>query len=34
VSWNADLPDGGMVVGDDVFIAIEAEAELIEEKNP
>jgi polyisoprenoid-binding protein YceI len=33
VSWNADLPDGGVVVGDDVFIAIDAEAELIEEKS-
>jgi polyisoprenoid-binding protein YceI len=32
VSWNADLPDGGVVVGDDVFIAIEAEAELVEDK--
>jgi polyisoprenoid-binding protein YceI len=27
VSWNADLPDTGVVVGDDVFITIDVEAE-------
>jgi polyisoprenoid-binding protein YceI len=27
VSWNADLPDTGHVVGDDVFITIDVEAE-------
>jgi polyisoprenoid-binding protein YceI len=29
-SWNAELPDGGSVVGDDVLISIDAEAELVE----
>lgn len=28
VSWNADMPDGGAVVGDNVFITIDAEVEL------
>ncbi|HEV8677170.1 MAG TPA: YceI family protein [Methylomirabilota bacterium] len=28
VSWNADMQDGGVVVGDDVFITIDAEAIL------
>ena len=32
VSWNADLPDSGFVVGDDVFITIDVEAEAVEEK--
>jgi polyisoprenoid-binding protein YceI len=32
VSWNADLPDTGNVVGDDVFISLDVEAELVEEK--
>jgi polyisoprenoid-binding protein YceI len=31
VSWNADLQDGGLVVGDDVFITIDVEAEAQEE---
>ena len=31
VSWNADVQDGGVVVGDDVFITIDVEAELVEE---
>ncbi|MGH7322248.1 MAG: YceI family protein [Candidatus Rokuibacteriota bacterium] len=29
-SWNADMQDGGVVVGDEVFITIDAEAELVE----
>jgi polyisoprenoid-binding protein YceI len=29
-SWNADLADGGPVVGDDVFITLDVEAELVE----
>jgi polyisoprenoid-binding protein YceI len=32
VSWNADLPDAGVVVGDDVFISLDVEAEAVEEK--
>ncbi len=28
VSWNADLKDSGVVVGDDVFITIDVEAEI------
>ncbi len=32
VSWNADLPDSGFVVGDDVVITIDAGAEAVEEK--
>jgi len=31
VSWNADLPDTGLVVGDDVFITIDVEAERPDE---
>lgn len=31
VSWNAELQDGGFVVGDEVFITIDAEAEAAEE---
>ncbi len=30
VSWNSPLPDGGVVVGDDVLITIDAEAILAE----
>jgi polyisoprenoid-binding protein YceI len=33
VSWNADLQDAGVVVGDDVFISLDVEAELVEEKS-
>ena len=32
VSWNADLQDTGVVVGDDVFITLDIEAEAVEEK--
>ena len=32
VSWNADLQDGGAVVGDDVFISVDVEAEAVEDK--
>lgn len=28
VSWNSDMQDGGVVVGDDVFITVDAEAIL------
>jgi polyisoprenoid-binding protein YceI len=31
VSWNADLQDGGVVVGDDVLISVDVEAEAVEE---
>jgi polyisoprenoid-binding protein YceI len=31
VSWNADVPDGGVIVGDDVFISIDVEAEAVDE---
>jgi len=30
VSWNADLPDSGFVVGDDVLISIDVEAEAVQ----
>jgi polyisoprenoid-binding protein YceI len=30
VSWNADMQDGGVVVGDDVFVTLDVEAELQE----
>lgn len=30
VSWNADLQDGGSVVGDEVYITIDAEAAAVE----
>ena len=30
VSWNGDLEHGGLVVGNDVFITIDAEALLAE----
>jgi polyisoprenoid-binding protein YceI len=33
VSWNADLQDGGVVVGDDVFITVDVEAEVVEDKS-
>jgi polyisoprenoid-binding protein YceI len=33
VSWNADLQDTGVVVGDDVFISVDVEAELVEERS-
>jgi polyisoprenoid-binding protein YceI len=33
VSWNADLQDGGVVVGDDVFISVDVEAEAVEDKS-
>jgi polyisoprenoid-binding protein YceI len=33
VSWNADLQDGGVVVGDDVLISVDVEAEAVEEKS-
>jgi hypothetical protein len=33
VSWNADLKDGGVVVGDDVLISVDVEAEAVEEKS-
>jgi len=33
VSWNADLQDAGVVVGDDVFISVDVEAEAVEEKS-
>ena len=32
VSWNADLQDTGVVVGDDVLITLDIEAEAVEEK--
>ena len=32
VSWNADLQDTGVVVGDDVLITLDVEAEAVEEK--
>jgi polyisoprenoid-binding protein YceI len=32
VSWNADLKDGGVVVGDDVLISVDIEAEAVEDK--
>jgi polyisoprenoid-binding protein YceI len=31
VSWNADLQDGGIVVGDDVLITLDVAAEAVEE---
>ena len=34
VSWNADLQDTGVVVGDDVFITIDVEAERPDETPP
>ena len=33
VSWNADLQDTGVVVGDDVLITLDIEAEAVEEKS-
>jgi polyisoprenoid-binding protein YceI len=33
VSWNADLQDGGVVVGDDVLISLDVEAEAVEDKS-
>jgi polyisoprenoid-binding protein YceI len=33
-SWNSEMQDGGVVVGDDVFIAIDVEAILDEEPAP
>jgi polyisoprenoid-binding protein YceI len=33
VSWNADLQDGGLVVGDDVLISVDVEAEAVEDKS-
>ena len=33
VSWNADLQDGGIVVGDDVLISVDVEAEAVEDKS-
>jgi polyisoprenoid-binding protein YceI len=31
VSWNADMQDGGTVVGDDVLITLDVEAEAVDE---
>ncbi|HEX2501410.1 MAG TPA: YceI family protein [Methylomirabilota bacterium] len=33
VSWNADLQDGGVVVGDDVLISVDVEAEAVEDES-
>jgi polyisoprenoid-binding protein YceI len=33
VSWNADLQDGGVVVGDDVLVSLDVEAEAVEERS-
>jgi polyisoprenoid-binding protein YceI len=33
VSWNAELQDSGVVVGDEVFINVDVEAEAVEEKS-
>lgn len=33
VSWNADLQDGGIVVGDEVLINVDVEAEAVEDKS-
>lgn len=30
VSWNSDMQDGGVVVGDEVFVTLDVEAELQE----
>ena len=32
MSWNADLPDSGVVVGDDVLITLDIEAEAVAEQ--